>query len=120
ALLTFELDERRVAPAVGPVAERDGAQIVDVVASVDGQPEGLHPEIMGEAGLPARGGERLGRGRSSHRTGSYGIVLGRSKCWKSGISSGRVIVWCWAPAASVKVTPLVGTTLESIRSSVMV
>ena len=48
ALLAFELDERRVAAALRPAAERERAQVLDVVAAVDRQAERVHPAVVGE------------------------------------------------------------------------
>src|SRR4029077_8792692 len=47
ALLPHELNERRVALALIPPAQLDGAQIFDEEAAMNGNPDGLHPAVIG-------------------------------------------------------------------------
>src|SRR6266436_3588782 len=50
----LQLNEGRVAAAVCPMAEREQAQVLDVVAAVDRQVERVHPDVVGELQLPRR------------------------------------------------------------------
>src|SRR5438270_7476643 len=76
ALLTFELNESRVAAALFPAAEPQLAQVLDVVAAVDRQAERVHPVIVGELQPPRRGGQ-------------YGCAVGGCGCRAVRASSSR-------------------------------